>query len=139
MSRLISNALRQEVAARARFRCEYCLVPERFLATTFHIDHIRSIKHGGATRLENLAFACPHCNQNKGSDVATFIDDEGLETIRFYNPRMDDWHSHFEVVNGSISAISLIGAATVKLLEFNQPDRIIFRQALMEAGHYSSY
>ncbi len=136
MSRLVSKALRQQVAARAVFRCEYCLVPERFLATTFHVDHVRSIKHGGATVLDNLAFACPHCNQNKGSDVATFTDDEGQNTIRLYNPRLDDWGLHFEVVNGSISSISPIGMATVKLLEFNQPDRIIFRQALIASGMY---
>ncbi len=136
MSRLISSGLRQQVAARAKFRCEYCLVPEYFLATTFHIDHIRSLKHGGMTTLANLAFACPHCNQNKGSDVATFIDDKGQDTVRFYNPRTDDWYAHFEIVNGLILPISLIGNATVKMLELNQPDRVIFRQALVESGNY---
>lgn len=62
--------------------------------------------------------------------------DKGQNTIRLYNPRLDDWGLHFEVVNGSISPISPIGTATVKLLEFNQPDRIIFRQALIASGMY---
>ncbi len=137
MSRTIPDTLRRKVAERAGYRCEYCLVPERFLATVFHIDHIRSIKHGGATALENLAYACPHCNQSKGADVATFLDDESEITIRIFNPRRDNWTNHFEPINGEIMAKTSIGAATVRILEMNQPDRLIFRQALTEAGHYS--
>ncbi len=95
MSRRIPPSLRQMVAERANFRCEYCLVPEYFLASIFHIDHIRSVKHEGLTVPENLAFACPHCNQNKGSDVATFSDLEGEETTRIFNPRKDSWNEHF--------------------------------------------
>jgi len=136
MSRAIPDSLRRQVAKRARHRCEYCLVPERFLATVFHIDHIRSIKHDGATELENLAYACPHCNQNKGSNVATFLDEESELTVRIFNPRKDNWASHFEMANGEILPKTAIGAATVRLLEMNQPDRLIFRQALAEAGHY---
>lgn len=74
MSRLIPNHLRLLVAERAGYRCEYCLVPEMFLATTFHIDHIRSLKHEGRTVLQNSCFCCPHCNQNRGADIATFED-----------------------------------------------------------------
>lgn len=136
MSRTVPNSLRQQIAKRAGFCCEYCLVPERFLATIFHIDHIRSIKHGGATLPENLAYACPHCNQSKGTDVATFLDEESEVTIRIFNPRKDNWPSHFETKNGEILPKTAIGAATVRLLEMNQPDRLIFRQALTEAGHY---
>lgn len=136
MSRAISDALRRQVAERAGYRCEHCLVPERFLATIFHIDQIRSVKHGGANVLENLAYPCPHCNQNKGSDVATFLDEEGETTIRIFNPRKDEWTNHFEAIDGEILSKTAIGMATLKLLEMNQPDRLIFRRALAEAGHY---
>lgn len=136
MSRAIPDSLRKQVAERAGYRCEYCLVSERFLATIFHIDHIRSIKHGGATAPGNLAYTCPHCNQNKGSNVATFLDEEGELTVRIFNPRKDDWVNHFEVVNGRILPKTVIGKATVTLLEMNQPDRLIFRQALAETGYY---
>lgn len=82
MTTRIPEKLRKEVSQRAGYKCEYCLIPEFFLATTFHIDHIRSQKHGGKTTIDNLAFTCPHCNQNKGSDVATFIGDSE-QFIRF--------------------------------------------------------
>ncbi len=74
MATYISEKLRQQISSRAGYRCEYCLIPERFLATFFHIDHIRSLKHGGQSTFNNMAYACPHCNQHKGSDVGTFVD-----------------------------------------------------------------
>lgn len=85
---------------------------------------------------DNLAYACPHCNQNKGSNVATFVDEESELTVRIFNPRKDEWPGHFRVVDGEILPKTPIGAATIKLLEMNQPDRLIFRQALSETGFY---
>jgi len=136
MSRAIPDSLRRQVAQRAGYRCEYCRVLERFLATIFHIDHIRSIKHGGATALENLAYACPHCNQNKGTDVATFVDGDAEQTVRIFNPRKDSWINHFEVMGGKILPKTAIGKATVQILGLNEPERLIFRQALAETGYY---
>ena len=133
----ISGKLRQQVAKNADFRCEYCLTPEFFLATTFHIDHIRSIKHGGKTILQNLAYACPHCNQNKGSDIASYTDED--ELVRLFNPRNDIWDEHFEVIkSGIITPISSIGEVTVNTLSFNQLERVIFRKSLIEIGVISS-
>lgn len=136
MSQSISPFLRSQVAERAAFRCEYCLVPERFLATVFHVDHVRNLKHGGLTQLENLAYACPHCNQNKGSNVATFADEIGEVTVRIFNPRRDTWEVHFELDQGLVLAKTAIGKATIDVLGMNQPDRLIFRQALAAAGYY---
>jgi HNH endonuclease len=134
MTSRISESLRQEIAIRANFNCEYCLIPEQFLATTFHIDHIRSQKHGGKTISENLAYSCPHCNQNKGSDIATFLNEENEQTIRFFNPRKDFWHQHFEINLGKIHPLTPIGNATESVLNFNQIERVILRKALMEIG-----
>lgn len=129
----ISEKLRLQVAQNADFKCEYCLTPEFFLATTFHIDHIRSVKHGGKTTLRNLAYACPHCNQNKGSDIASYSNDD--EIVRLFNPRIDFWIEHFEVMsNGTISSLSSIGEATINTLRINQLERIIFRKSLIEIG-----
>ncbi len=136
MRQKISETLRFQVSLRARNSCEYCLVPEAFLATVFHVDHIRSLKHRGKTILENLALACPHCNQNKGTDVATFIDDENEHLVRLFNPRKDIWSNNFEINLGQIIPRTLIGEATIKILDFNQIERIIFRQELIVAGFY---
>jgi hypothetical protein len=136
MDKALTLDLKAKVAQRAYFRCEYCLIAERFLATVFHIDHIRSKKHGGQTIIDNLAYACPHCNQHKGTDVATFINDEGFTTIRLFNPRIDDWNIHFQIFQGEIVAKTDIGIATLTLLQFNQPDRLILRRELDARGLY---
>ena len=132
----ITDTLRQKIAKRANFCCEYCLIPEIFLATVFHIEHIRSIKHDGKTTLENLAFACPHCNQNKGTNIATFISDDSDELIRLFNPRKDLWLEHFQVMDGEILPKTIIAEGTIRILDFNQLERLILRQALIEAGVY---
>jgi HNH endonuclease len=136
MTHRISESLRRAIAIRANLACEYCLFPEIFLATTFHIDHIRSQKHCGKTVLENLAYSCPHCNQNKGSDIGTFLNDESENLIRFFNPRKDIWVEHFEIDNGKILSLTSIGTATINILNFNQIERIILRKELMEVGLY---
>jgi hypothetical protein len=136
MSAYIPTSLRLKIAQRAHYCCEYCLVPESFLATIFHVEHIRSLKHGGKSILSNLAYACPHCNQNKGSDVGTFANEEDDFLVRFFNPRKDKWYEHFEINRGLIIPNTLIGKATISILDFNQPDRLIFRQALWDAGFY---
>lgn len=130
MSRSVSESLRLFVAERADFACEYCHIPVAGRFITFHIEHILSIKHGGKTNSENLAYSCPHCNYYKGSDLGTFLED--TETlIRFFNPRNDVWGDHFETSEGVIYSKSLIGKATIKILQFNTIERIIFRQELL--------
>jgi HNH endonuclease len=134
LSRYIAESLRLFVAERADFRCEYCLLPEYASFYTFHIDHIISLKHGGLTEEKNLANACPICNINKGSDVATILQDIRL-SIRFYNPRIDQWADHFEAhSSGLIIPKTSIGEATIKILELNQTDSIIERSKMVKLG-----
>jgi HNH endonuclease len=100
----IRDSIRKEVFTRAKNRCEYCLIQERFSYVSFHIEHIISIKHGGKTDLANLALACSICNLNKGTDIATVIP-ESTGPIRFFNPRIDKWDDHFTLeTTGLISS-----------------------------------
>jgi hypothetical protein len=131
----VSAKTRQLVAQRADFRCEYCRVQEADMFYAFQIEHIVAIKHGGGSELDNLAYACPHCNQHKGSDLVTFLIDYD-DLVAIYNPRKMDWSVHFEVDFGSIQAKTRIAEATIKLLYLNDPDLIILRQLLAEIGHY---
>lgn len=73
MSDTVGKRTRQEVARRAGFRCEYCRIKEEDSFLSFQIDHIVGKKHGGGDEIDNLAPACPHCNQYKGADLTTFI------------------------------------------------------------------
>jgi hypothetical protein len=136
MSRYISEKLRLEVALLANFRCEYCCIHEDDLFFSYQIDHIISIKHGGETDLENLAYSCSMCNQNKGSNLGTYLADS-KRLVRLFNPRKDAWKTHFEINNGEIIGKSKIGLATIKVLDLNNVDRVILRQILIESGRYS--
>lgn len=133
MSKNIPDPLRRATAIWAHYRCEYCRRPEMDSFIRFQSDHIISRKHGGKTILENLAHACPVCNNAKGSDLATILENEE-NLIRLFNPRKDDWFSHFRVENGLILSKTDIGEATVKLLKLNDINRILERLDLIEAG-----
>ena len=131
MRRAISLKTRLLVAQRAIFFCEYCHFHEsdRFLA--FEIDHIFSVKHGGGNEIENLAYACAHCNQNKGTDLVTFIDDyENI--VPLFNPRKQQWDEHFFFEEGLVCHKTLTGKATIKLLKMNDVDLIILRKLLYQ-------
>ena len=131
----IGVKIRSLVAKRAEHRCEYCLLHESDMFIAFEIDHIVAQKHGGGNEIENLAYACPHCNQHKGTNLVTFIDNYD-DISRIFNPRKDIWSEHFEIEQGEILAISKIGAASIKLLKFNDIDLLILRKILGEAGRY---
>lgn len=135
MSRFIPDKLRLLVAERARFSCEYCLVQQEDLIFSCQVDHIISLKHGGETVAENLAHSCLPCNVNKGSDVGTIVRPGGRFT-RFFNPRKDKWADHFTLSEGIILPKTRIGEATVRIFQFNAPERVLRRQLLMAAGRY---
>jgi hypothetical protein len=135
MSRYISDVLRAEVTERANYCCEYCRLPLRFSFFRFQIDHIVSLKHGGKTVSENLALACGFCNTNKGADLGTFLNSP-KELVPFFNPREDDWHTNFEFDRATIVAKTEVGAATIKIFGFNEIERLMERQILINAGLY---
>lgn len=133
----IPKALKQLVRERAGHRCEYCGYPEELAFYAHHIDHIISEKHGGHTHADNLALACRSCNLNKGSDVATLIDQE-RQPVRLFHPRFDRWKNHFTLVEAGIQPLTRIGYGTVLLLQFNHLDRLLERQLLIEKGYWVS-
>jgi len=133
MSKNIPDSLRSAVAKRADFRCEYCRRPESDSFLRYQADHILSRKHGGTTTLENLAFACPTCNNFKGTDFGTILTDEEI-VVRLFNPRKQIWFDHFEVADGEIIAKTDIGVATIKILKLNEVSRILERLDLITAG-----
>ena len=71
----------------------------------------------------------------KGADIGTYLDNKKV-FIRLFNPRKDAWVHHFEINRGEIIPLTPIGRATVKLLDLNNPDRLILRQVLMSANRY---
>ncbi len=45
-------------------RCEWC--GEQLTRAPFELDHVISLREGGANSKGNLAVACPECNRRKG-------------------------------------------------------------------------
>lgn len=130
-----SKELKQEVAFRAQFCCEYCLLRDAVSFYSFHIDHIKSVKHRGLSFIENLAYSCPDCNYFKGSDIGSFYDNDEL-IVRFFNPRKDKWNDHFEIIEGAIFGKTEIGKVTERIFKFNESDRLIFRRQLITFSLY---
>lgn len=135
MSRYLSAEVRQLVAARADYLCEYCLIAEDDTFFGCEVDHVISLKHGGSSEVENLAYACVFCNRQKGSDIGSI---SSGEFSRFFNPRTDRWSDHFRLTGSSIQPLTLIGEVTARILNFNSADRILERRALQEANKYPS-
>lgn len=134
MTRYISDALRKQVEYRADNICEYCLIPIEETYFGGEIDHIIGIKHSGETVLENLAFACQPCNRNKGSDLGSNSATTNILT-RFYNPRIDTWTEHFRLnEDAEIKPLTEIGEVTARIFKFNDFERVLERQGLIELG-----
>jgi hypothetical protein len=132
----INVELRRLVITRANLICEYCLYSEED-ALECQIDHIISVKHGGATTEDNLAYACAFCNLQKGTDLGS-IDWQTGELVRFFNPRRDLWAEHFRLDEAAIQPLTNIGEVTARILNFNDSDRIVERQLLIAVGRYPS-
>ncbi len=135
MSEYASAEQRRLVAERAGFRCEYCRIREADTFFDCQVDHIISLKHGGRTEIENLAYACAFCNRHKGSDIASISHERGA-LVRFFNPRSDTWRSHFEFDGALIKPLTTMGEVTAKILQFNNGDRVVEREALIAIGRY---
>jgi hypothetical protein len=130
----IPATVRRQVVADAKGACEYCKIHEYDTFFGCQVDHIIAEKHGGETVLSNLALACAVCNRAKGSDIATLVDGE---LVRLFHPKQDHWHEHFEFsVDHHLLAKTKIGQATIQLLRFNDPDRILERSVLARVGRY---
>lgn len=129
----MNSRLERLIWRRANHRCEYCQMPQEFDALPFQIDHILARKHGGKTISRNLALACFFCNNRKGPNIAGRDVLTG-RIIRLFNPRRDVWDEHFSWNNELLLGKTMIGRATISVLEINMQHRLTLRQALIAEG-----
>ena len=101
-------ALQELVRQRARFRCEYCLLPEALVSTPFQFDHIIAQFHDGPTVAENLAYACFHCNNFKGPNVAV-VDPSTDAIVRLFHPRREAREEHLQWQGELIVGLTPVG------------------------------
>ena len=125
--------LRQLVEERANERCEYCLAQKR-IVVTLEIDHVMPLSKGGSSTGDNLCLACKSCNGFKFAFV-TGTDPETGEDSPLFNPRSNDWKTHFGWSSDGAQVIGLtaIGRATINRLRLNRPDAVDARKAWVEA------
>ena len=129
----MDKALEYDVRTRARGMCEYCLLPQSASKLTFPIDHIIARQHGGATASDNLALCCGRCNLSKGPNIAG-LDPESGQMTRLFNPRQDDWATHFRYDGPLLMGLTDVGRTTVAVLAMNQPYQVGARQTLTDEG-----
>lgn len=131
----ISKALREQVAADARYRCGYCLTPQLFTAMPMHIEHIIPLAAGGSSDRENLWLACPLCNGHKGAQTHS-VDPITGDLTPLFNPRKQEWHTHFRWSEDGVTIVGLtaIGRVTVIALRLNNEHLVRARRRWVAAG-----
>lgn len=136
MSVVLSAQLRAAVARRAGSCCEYCRMPDQLQIGGFEADHILPRSRDGATTLNNLAWACPHCNGRK-SDHTESPDPVTGTVVDLFHPRSQRWDEHFRwssVQPFVIEGATPCGRATVSCLQLNHPEMVRIRRAFQELG-----
>lgn len=129
----MDRAVRDSVAQRAGYRCEYCRLPQRFSRSTFHVEHITPRQHGGTDDLDNLCCACNRCNLHKGPNL-TGIDPDTGQIVPLFDPRGQSWDEHFAWQGALIVARTATGRATLQVLQMNAPRRLQLRSRLLARG-----
>jgi hypothetical protein len=137
MSDTPTSAQRRAVEERAGGHCEYCLSPTRFGVQSFECEHIIPVSEGGQTVLDNLAWACGGCNRCKANRTSAIDPDSG-ELALLFNPRVQDWSSHFAWDQDYMLIIGLTatGRATVKALRLNRSGVVNLRRVLLTVGEH---
>jgi 5-methylcytosine-specific restriction endonuclease McrA len=125
----VTSKLRQLVFKRAQNACEYCQLAQRQTSLPHEVDHIRAVKHRGATHSDNLALDCAYCNAAKGPNVAGH-DPLTDELVPLFNPRAQKWSEHFRWRGPILDGKTAIGRATVEILRINAPERLEHRLLL---------
>jgi len=129
---------REIVQQRANRRCEYCQLPEDAVPYfAFHVDHIIAKQHLDdiSDDPQGLAWACSGCNYHKGPNLVS-IDPQTKEQAALFNPRLDEWHSHFSIEGGRIVGVTQTGRATARLLNMNAPRMIRLRRELIGQNRF---
>src|ERR1700677_2788705 len=132
---MVDEVLAALVRDRANYRCEYCALPDTCHPGTFELEHIIARQHSGPTTLNNLAYACLHCNRHKGPNLAG-IDRLTSRTklVRIFNPRRHKWATHFRWDGPYLTGRTPIGRVTIEILAMNDPVRVTLREELIEEG-----
>ncbi|GAB4460337.1 MAG: hypothetical protein OHK0029_24150 [Armatimonadaceae bacterium] len=133
----MNRDVRQQVAERAGFLCEYCRTPNAFSTDDFAVEHILPRVIGGTDELNNLAWSCQGCNSRKFTATTGMASVTG-ETVPLFHPRTDEWQDHFCWNDAGTQLVGLTstGRATIERMQLNRTDAINIRRALIALGEH---
>jgi hypothetical protein len=129
------KSVRERVAERAGYICEYCRCPESHSLSTFAVEHIEPTGTGGADLEENLAYACSGCNGSKAVAQVS-IDMETGQVVPLFHPRRDVWGDHFAWGEDALTLVGITptGRATIDRLRLNRVGVVNLRGLLRDKG-----
>lgn len=133
MSDRPTRELRNAVALRAGYRCEYCGTQAIYSSDSLSVEHIVPRIAGGMTTEDNLALACQGCNNRKFTRVDGTDPITG-DVVPLYHPRQHVWSEHFAWSSDRITVLGVtpVGRATVERLQLNRPGVVNLRRVLRE-------
>jgi hypothetical protein len=136
-SEYVPVALKQLVFDRAKGMCEYCRSQAKFAINPLVIDHIQPVSRNGKTVSENLALSCQTCNNYKYTKTEA-PDPITNQISPLFHPRQMVWHEHFTWNEDLTQMIgtTLIGRATIALLQTNRDGVVNMRQVLSILGYH---
>ena len=99
------------------------------------VEHLVSKAHGGSGDDENLWLSCRTCNEKKGIQTQA-IDPETGDHVPLFNPRIEQWGTHFRWNSDGTQVIGLtpVGRATVAALALNDELRVRSRRIWVLCG-----
>ncbi|HXE54688.1 MAG TPA: hypothetical protein VN541_16825 [Tepidisphaeraceae bacterium] len=75
------------------------------------------------------------CNLHKGPNLAG-IDRVTGNLVQLFNPRRENWTSHFRWEGLKLIGLTQTGRVTIDVLNINDPLRIAARETLIKAGAF---
>lgn len=131
----MTGDLARRVRRRARYRCEYCQLPQSAVPIRHQVDHIIAEQHEGGDEPSNLALACAHCNRHKGPNLSGLAP-VTRELTRLYNPRQDRWREHFAWQGAVLIGLTAVGRTTIQVLAINDREMVEARETLIAEGRF---
>jgi hypothetical protein len=125
----LEEARRDRVRARFTRACGYCGVREEHAGATLTVDHHQPRVRGGSDENANLVYACPRCNEHKG----TYWHEEDPPHVRLLHPGRDDLDVHLrEEESGELRGITADGAFFIARLKLNRAPLVAYRLHLRD-------
>ncbi len=133
----ISAQVRQVLAQKAQYRCEYCQSPAAYCPDSFTVDHIVPRQQGGTDDEDNLAWACYGCNGRKHIKMQG-IDPETEQPTNLFHPRQQQWSEHFAWSENlqRVLGLTACGRATITTLALNRDSVMNLRRVLAQVGEH---